>query len=956
MGQFIGAIRPTIRDVRLHPWRSLAAIALIALTVGFLCYESVKSSSDRQFQELSFQNITLEYYGSSCKQNYSGDTYSCTNGVSSADGIQSDDNPPAANETISQQRISELLGNDFHVQILVTGAADISVGDRQVSVQMVQVPDSQMLPGAPEFGPTEVALGEYAAKHLGAEVGTQVDLKVNLDGNRQQATGTTEQFTVATIVPGSNSYVVQPAMVSLDHIPAGATSTFQLSSNRDLTWNEVEKLNQEGLVVRSQSFSNDPHALRVDQMYPEYQDQLAQAQAMIPAAGWSVNVAEAVAYVVFYGLMMTMALFLISPVFANATSRQTKVYALMRTQGASRKHILLAVMAYGTIAGIIGASLGAILGSLTGYFSWVHSYPGWPVAVDIPYIAYVVATTVAGATISAFLPALLSAKGSIMAGVAGAQPDRIRKWHKWMTLGPIGLVVCGVLWTGYMMVNDRSATQDVAGDSIALAVLTLVSFLCLFGSVPALIFSAGSINRPLSVRLAGRLVRRQAMKSASIVLAMIGITFIVTVFNVDAAADRAMNTARNSDSYNVNFALVDALKYAYADEDVYPAKDWKKLTESEPSPQLGAALGQVTTMAEVSRSFPLYSVDKSSYDLTIELKNECTMRNQGAGDPTYLYQGKDAATDPLAAEHCLYRMRYDSSISRSYSSLPLNQQILVGGPEVLDIFNIEPELKQQAAQTLTDGGLVGSADVKATGPQVVVLDSAYPDYSSKLTGETQEEKQGKQSERREVTAPFTAALPTEQRVPWIISPELANKLDAEIVSEGYGVVFQNQPSTTKLTEIRKALSTSSGDQVMLSTGIEFDRFASELTWALVVVLLLVLGLVLVLSAQQMQRQNEQLYALGADQSLLRKIGACYMAILALLGTVPAVVLGHIAAVWFLDPSQTNINGDVLIAGDLDYYQLDWVGIGLLCLAVPLAAALMGFFATRAKNLLSYRED
>jgi hypothetical protein len=951
MGQFIGAIRPTIRDVRLHPWRSLAAIALIALTVGFLCYESVKSSSDRQFQELSFQNITLEYYGSSCKQNYSGDTYSCTNGVSSADGIQSDDNPPAANETISQQRISELLGNDFHVQILVTGAADISVGDRQVSVQMVQVPDSQMLPGAPEFGPTEVALGEYAAKHLGAEVGTQVDLKVNLDGN-QHVTGTPERLTVATIVPGSNSYVVQPAMVSLDRIPAGTTSTFQLSSNRDLTWDEVEKLNQEGLVVRAHSFSNDPHTLRVDQMYPEYQDQLAQAQAMTPSTGWLVKVSEAVAYAMFYGLWMTMAFFLISPVFAIATSRQTKVYALMRTQGASRKHILLAVMAYGTIAGIIGASLGAILGSLVGYFSWVRSYPGWPVAIDIPHIAYMVAVTVVGATISAFLPALLSAKGSIMAGVAGAQPDRIRRWHKWMALGPIGLVVCGVLWTVYTVITNRSGMHYTQGESLILAVLTLVSFLCLFGSVPALIFSAGSINRPLSIRLAGRLVRRQAMKSTSIVLAMIGVTFIVTVFNVDAATSKAMNHARNSDSYNANFSLVDALQYTYADQEAYPAKDWEKLTEAEPPPQLGAALKQIDAMAEVSRLFPLYSVNKSDYAVTIELKNECTMRNQGAGDPTYLYQGKDAATDPTAAAHCLYLMRQDYGSYRSYDGLGLSQNILVGGPEVLDIFNIEPELKQQAAQTLADGGLVGSSDIKATGPQVVALASDSADYSSELTDEPQGEKQV----GNEVTAPFTAALPSQQNVPWIISPELAEKLDAEIVSEGYGVVLKDQPSVAKLMEIREAIETSSGNQVALSTAFEVDGFDSDLTWALVILLLLVLGLVLVLSAQQMQRQNEQLYAIGADQSLLRKIGASYMAVLALLGTVPAVVLGHIAAVWFLDSSQTNINGDVFVAGDLDYYQLDWIGIGLLCLVVPLVAALMGFFAIRVNNLLSYRQD
>lgn len=949
MGQFTGAIRPTIRDIRMHPWRSLAAIALIALTVGFLCYESVKSTSDLQFQELSNQKITLEYYGSSCKQNYSGDIYSCANGISSDDGMLSGDNPTVSNETISQEHISELLGNDFHVQIIVTGAADLSVKDRQASVQMIQIPDSQTLPGAPEFGPKEIALDEYTAKHLEAKVGTHVDLKVNLDGDRQQTTGKTEQFTVATIVPGYNSYVVQPAMVSLKQIPASVTSTFQLSSNRDLTWDEVKKLNQEGLVVRAQSFANDPHALRVDEMYPEYQDQLAKAQETAPSVGLSVKVAEAVVLAVFYGLSMIMAFFLISPVFAIATSRQTKVYALMRTQGASRKHILLAVMAYGTISGIVGAALGTALGSLIGYLSWMRSYPGWPVALDLPYIAYIITVTVVGSTVSAFLPALLSAKGSIMSGVSGAQPDRIRKWHKWMALGPIGLGVCATLWTAYTVMNNRSDANYVQGETLGLAVLTLVSFLCLFASVPALIFSAGSINRPLSVRFAGRLIRRQAMKSTSIVLAMIGITFIVTVFNVDAATSKALTNAHNSDSYNANFFLVDALQYTYSEEEAYPAKDWAKQMEAEPPPQLDAAIKQIDPITEISRSFPIYAVDKSDYAITIELKNECTVHGQDTFEPTYMYQGKDATINPTAAAHCLYLMKDNYNF---YNGLGLHKNILVGGPEMLDIFNIEPELKQKATDTLAEGGLVGSSAIKATGPQTISLSTDNSDYSAELTSEKQEEK----PDGKEVTAPFTAALPAEQNLQWIISPELAEKLDAEITSEGYGVVVHNQPSETQLTEIREALSTSSSDQVVLLTAFEFDDSDSELTEVLAVVLLLVLGLVLILSAQQMKRQNEQLYAIGANQSLLRKIGAFYMAILALLGTVPAVTLGHIAAVWFLDSSQTNINGDILVAGDLDYYQPDWIGIGLLCLAVPLVAALMGLVATRSENLLSYRQD
>jgi hypothetical protein len=127
-------------------------------------------------------------------------------------------------------------------------------------------------------------------------------------------------------------------------------------------------------------------------------------------------------------------------------------------------------------------------------------------------------------------------------------------------------------------------------------------------------------------------------------------------------------------------------------------------------------------------------------------------------------------------------------------------------------------------------------------------------------------------------------------------------------------------------------------------------------WVLFVGILLVVGLVLIVAAPQLRAQNEQLYALGASTSLVRQIGGYYGAITAILGTWPAIILGHIVALLQTDFSERDINGEVLSLGSVENFGPHWYLIVVLGLLVPAISAALGYVTTRSNRMLSYRQD
>lgn len=969
MSSLKAAIRPTLRDVKHHPLRSLAAILLIALPATYAAFLIGDTTSESQFYGITFQQNSAQFFGSECQQSVDASAYRCTNGTRSGvadQGEKSNKDSTAERPiaTISQDRIAEAVGNNFTVSMFVDlpVALHSDATTDSLSSTITQLPGAHLLPGSPNLQPGDVVLSESAAKQLKVGIGDKVratdvgkpndPATSNREDDRITLNAADTTLTVKEIIPNnihSSSYVIAPTFLPATDVPNNAHVTWVFSGKDDLSWDDVKALNKVGLVVSTQKFRNHPETVPVADRYPEFQS--AQDPMQTPGTDDSM-IARLTSYIVeltFYLLLACLMLATISPVFAVATSRQTKVYALMRSQGASRRHIRWAVMAYGTVSGAIGATIGIVLGTILGWGYWKIAHPGWPFITDAGMLAIGFSIAVVGSTVAAFIPAIIAAKGEIMAGVAGMQPDRIRRWRRWMWTGPalvlMMLVVLLVEWLGHPItrfVNHDTfsgATYDLIWSVLALLLLVVITG-GVFTSVIALVFLAGAIRKPLGAKLAGRQVRRQALRSGAIVAAIIGSVFFLTVMELGSLNTINKDRQLSSEIYSPFAVGISGARSAsafktptmnttsYADVVAHAASDQSR----EVFDVVAARLGKTT-------EFPV--VMPGSH-MRLTLADECQV------SPTtkaYTYHGKDANTDPEAAKHCRYLRMDDAHLFLPFAMQ--DSDIVVGGPEVLQIFNLTDEQRASATQVLHDGGVVGTTAIVAEPGRRKI--SVEKDTPNQVTAESRPVK----TKTQEV--PFTAALP-EQLHGWVVSPQAAEKLGIDLVFDRYVVMTERPGTVTDQVEMTEQIDAFNHYYHAHVLAVENSTYESIYVWVLFVGILLIVGLVLIVAAPQLRAQNEQLYALGASTSLVRQIGGYHGAITAILGTWPAIILGHIVALLQTDFSERDINGEVLSLGSVENFSPHWYLIVVLGLLVPAISATLGYVTTRSNRMLSYRQD
>ena len=969
MSSLKAAIRPTLRDVKHHPLRSLAAILLIALPATYAAFLIGDMTSESQFYGITLQQNSAQFFGSECQQSVDASAYRCTNGTRSGvvnqDGKSNEDSTaerPIA--TISQDRIAEAVGNNFTVSMFVDlpVALHSDAATDSLSSTITQLPGAHLLPGSPDLQPGDVVLSELAAKQLKVGIGDTVratdvgkpndPATSNHEDDRITLNAADTTLTVKEIIPNnihSSSYVIAPTFLPATDVPNNAHVTWVFSGKGDLSWDDVKALNKVGLVVSTQKFRNHPELVPVAERYPEFQSDRSSTENSDTNDSMITELTSYVIELTFYLLLTCLMLATISPVFAVATSRQTKVYALMRSQGANRRHIRWAVMAYGTVSGAIGATIGIVLGTILGWGYWKIAHPGWPFITDVGTLAIGFSIAVVGSTVAAFIPAIIVSKGEIMAGVAGMQPDRIRRWRRWMWTGPalvlMMLVVLLVEWLGHPITHfvNRDAFSGAMYDliwSVLVLLLLVVIIGGVFTSVIALVFLAGAIRKPLGAKLAGRQVRRQALRSGAIVAAIIGSVFFLTVMELGSLNTINKDRQLSSEIYSPFAVGVSGARSASAFETpTMITKSYTDVVAHAASDQAREVFDVVAARLGKTTEFPV--VMPGSH-MRLTLADECQV------SPTtkaYTYHGKDANTDPEAAKHCRY-LRMDEA----HLFLPFAMQdsdIVVGGPEVLQIFNLTDEQRASATQVLKDGGVVGTTAIVAdTGRRKI---SVEKDTSNPVTAESQFQK------TKTLELPFTAALP-EQLHGWVVSPQAAEELGIELAFDRY-VVMTEQPGTmtdqVEMTDQIDAFSHYYHAQVL---AVETSAYESIYVWVLFVGILLIVGLVLIVATPQLRAQNEQLYALGASTSLVRQIGGYYGAITTILGTWPAIILGHIVALLQTDFSEQDINGEVLSLGSLENFGPHWYLIVVLGLLVPAISAALGYVTTRSNRMLSYRQD
>ena len=120
-------------------------------------------------------------------------------------------------------------------------------------------------------------------------------------------------------------------------------------------------------------------------------------------------------------------------------------------------------------------------------------------------------------------------------------------------------------------------------------------------------------------------------------------------------------------------------------------------------------------------------------------------------------------------------------------------------------------------------------------------------------------------------------------------------------------------------------------------------------------MLVVLTLVLALSGPESRRRFSLLDAIGAPPSLPARVSGAFAGVLALVGTVTGVVLGHLAA-WLLSTrTEVDPSGLVLHVGTAGHMVPDWRGLLILLVLTPLAAWAVGSLFHRRPGVPEYRE-
>ena len=429
-----------------------------------------------------------------------------------------------------------------------------------------------------------------------------------VDGRLPQAPGevaVTERVARAGPVPGSEVQtddgrtlrvvgVARPAEDRSDVRLLAAPGTMPLpppdrwlvDAPGPVTWPQVQRLNEDGLLVLSRAVVLDPP----------------------PVSALSPGVADtgsgpAVQVVAVFGLVVAMTLLevvlLAGPAFAVGARRQRRSLALLAVAGGEPRHLRRVVLAGALVLGGAGSLLGVGLGLAAAYAGrpllqrLSPAQDLGPFDVSPRDVAIVAASGLGSAALAALVPAVLAARADVTA-VLTQRRGQVRMPR---ALTAAGLVLLALGCAGSVAGARRSGGEFVIAFAAVGAVLGAVLL------SPALVGLAGRTARvlPLSARFAVRDAARQRGRTAPAVAAVAatvaGVVALGTGASSDAAEDRAQYVPRGP----VGSAVVQAHGA--------PPETWEGLQRAVQRVVPEAEVGQVRGSApQTERRYVQYDV------------------------------------------------------------------------------------------------------------------------------------------------------------------------------------------------------------------------------------------------------------------------------------------------------------------------------------------------------------
>ncbi|MCK7675941.1 ABC transporter permease [Corynebacterium pygosceleis] len=493
MNAWLTSARLARRDLTRHRWRSLAAVLLFALPVMAVLVFAGAVFSDRTNQGT---DPTAPYADVWIGQSPCPDT---------AEHCEA---PDAATVALpDRQRMAENLGTDPDdpIATLDTEARISTPGGTSFDRTATALPDT--VTGAPE--PGSFMARENTARGLGLKPGDTATVTVlDSDGDEHALeltyTGPSPSGTFLSLadVPGSR-IIDDPDFTGIPE-----TSPWQVSylippelTDTITDGLDTERADRNGVHISDRTTQSGQPA-------PIARDVLRGLTSDSALLNWTL---------LTFALLVVIAV--VTPIFAVAARRQTRLTGLLSATGAAPTHLRRVLLIQGLMIGAVGAVLGSVLSIPVERVLVGAVDPGVEVHWPWDLALLVIVTSLIVGVGSSLLPALQTGRQDPVVALRGGRSIRIRRFSRPMIIGPVIMLIA----TWWSVATDSPFTHALTQPLLGLG-LVLSAPLLLWGT------AAVAARFPLPGRLASRDALRSMTRTAPAVGAIAGITFVSTTF------------------------------------------------------------------------------------------------------------------------------------------------------------------------------------------------------------------------------------------------------------------------------------------------------------------------------------------------------------------------------------------------------------------------------------------
>ncbi|MCX7541838.1 hypothetical protein OS128_02770 [Corynebacterium sp. P5848] len=493
MNAWLISARIARRDLTRHRWRSLAAVLLFALPVMAVLVFTGAVLSERTNQGTDptggYDSVWLDHTP-------------CTAGDDLCEG------PDAATVAkTDRQRMSENLGMDPGTPIatLDTEVRISTPEGTSFNRTATALPDT--VTGAPQ--PGSFMTWGHTARGLGLEPGDTATVTVlDSDGAGHSLeltyTGPTPSGTFLSLadVPGAR-IIDDPAFTG-----APETSPWQVNylippglTDRIADGEVLERAGRTGVDISFRAAQGEKTA-------PIARDILRGLTSDSALLNWIL---------LTFALLVVIAV--VTPIFAVAARRQTRLMGLLSATGAAPTHLRHVLLIQGLMVGAVGAVLGSVLSLPVERVLIGLTDPGSAVYWPWDLALLVIITSLIVGVGASLLPALQMGRQDPVVALRGGRSTRIRRFSRPMIIGPVIMLIAA--WWGVTADSPfiHALTQPLLGLGLVL-------------SAPVLLWGTAAVAArfPLPGRLASRDALRSMTRTAPAVGAIAGITFVSTTF------------------------------------------------------------------------------------------------------------------------------------------------------------------------------------------------------------------------------------------------------------------------------------------------------------------------------------------------------------------------------------------------------------------------------------------